>query len=574
MSNKSQRNANSHRESKSYDESRPALSQNRKITDSGYRRGGGRQPTFGDVRIMKHTDESPTYAFAPAVITDRREIEPQDVRISSKPPSHPRRLEFGKNKPKYNNGVIQLPDGSWSRPLLDKSVIWHLYESGPLENKFAFMNSELQHHGLHTIPDYNTGRILIDSRTTERDSGYMQFIGSILHVTDTKLEILSTMQPTITVTSRMIPTVAKSWDHFDILCAEDGATLGLYWFNGAWIIRTINAFDASGLVWNDRATFGQMVNDIMRKYPQFRYDALDKTKSYTFGIKHPAIHAYREMLDTPVMRAWFIQSSDIGKINKQCGIFNGTVSFDESIGLEHQIPATKKTIAAMSDVILTRDTKYNINLDASGYRASGSSGLTLANVMDTTRGALGSVISNSSTSASRYYGMILRSKKAAYFIPSDLYEYIASTCYTREITELLGEEKFNRYKFIILFNALCPEHERDVFCQIYPVWTAAIHAIRKFLMKSFVNTMFEVYDHLTNGTALPEIPEDTLNLARSIVINWARTYGTPAKIEREKMIALYSDYVMQKNHARVFYTLVYSNIDIEINDHNAPVSQV
>lgn len=527
------------------------------------------QPSFGSVRIISSNNihNEPLHPFTPILHDVPRELEPQDVRVVENyaVQSEPRRFEFGVAK---KHEPVQLPDGSWSRPLLDKSVIWRIYESAPSTGKFNFVNTELHAHGLHTIPDYANGRILIDEKTTNRDSGYMQYIGSILYVTDDCIKIVSTMQPVTMVTSRILPNVAKQWRHFDLICAEDGATIGLYWFNDSWVIRTMNSFDASNIVWNDRATFGQMIDDVMRKYPQFRYDALDKTKSYSIGIKHPAIHAYHEMKDYPVIRAWFIQCTDIAKINQQCGVFNGTISFDESIGLELQLPATSKIISSMSEeVVLSRDPKYNIRLTDYVDDATTSPGLSLAGVLNTTRGALGSVVTGSSDSTSRYFGIILRSKKNAYFIPSDLYEYIATTCYTREITGLLGNEKFNRYKFIILFNALCSEYERDIFMRVYPTWAPIIGRIREFLSKSFANTMFDVYNHLTNGTKLPNVSEAVSSLARSIVINWARVHGTPGKSERTKITNMYADYVMQKHHARVLYNIVWDEIGVEVNDY-------
>lgn len=523
------------------------------------------QPSFGNIHILKptHGPAQSSPPFTPVSPLTPRELESQDVRVLACPAPRvvPRRFDFGITKNRVE--PVQQPDGSWSQPLLDKSIIWRIYESAPPTGKFNFINTELQAHGLHTIPDYKNGRILIDDKTTDRDSGYTQFIGSILLVTDEHIEIVSTMQPVTMVTNRILPSVAKQWSQFDLICAEDGATIGLYWFNGAWVIRTINSFDASNLIWNDRATFGQMVNDVMLKYPQFKYDALDKTKSYTLSIKHPAIHAYHEMLDYPVLRAWFIQCTDIAKINRQCGVFNGTISFDESIGLELQLPATAKTLSSMSDISLSRDPKYNNHLTDERHM-----GMSLADVLDTTRGALGSVMANSSNSAARYFGIILRNKKMTYFIPSDLYEYIASTCYTREISEMLSDEKFNRYKFIILFNALCPENDRDIFMRIYPAWAPAIGRIREFLSKSFASTMFDIYSHLTNGSKSPDVSSSTLDLARSIVINYSRTHGPPEN-ERVKATKMYAEYVMQKQHARVLYDLVYSEINVEVNDHKA-----
>lgn len=446
---------------------------------------------------------------------------------------------------------------------LDKSVIWRLGESGPTIGRLAYINEQLQRHDLRTVPDYRGGRILINGKTSERNSGYTQFVGSILAVDDISgVSLLSTMPPVTTVDARLLSSVVKHWDDLELLEAEDGATLGLYWYRDQWVIRTASSFDASSITWDGRVTFGQMVEDVMKKYPQFRYDVLDKNKCYTFGIKHPAIHAYHEGRDYPIVRAWFIQSADIARVNTQFGIFNGSVQFDESIGLPLHQPANAATFFAMRTVPMHMDQQY---ADASNNPSIALRGVTLKTILDHTRGALGSIISRTDADgvnpAACHYGIILRSKKYTFFIPSDLYQYIASTCYTNELTDMLGNEQFNRNKFIVLFNALCPDRERKIFSCVYPQYDTMMRRIRDYLRNEFVVAMYAQYNKLHHNVAIDNIySESTLDLARSLFITWARQYGLPKSPDRARIIGLFSDYVLEKRNARVLYHDVYAHI--------------
>lgn len=464
---------------------------------------------------------------------------------------------------------------------LDKSVIWRLAESAPAEGKLGYINDHLQRHGLHTVPDHKGCRILINGKTKERDSGYTQFVGSILSVDDVNgISLLSTMPPIITIDARVLSSVKKHWDDLELMQAEDGATIGLYWYQNHWIIRTAGSFDAGAITWDGRLTFGQMVNDIMEKYPQFRYEVLDTDKCYTFGIKHPAIHAYHEGLDHSIMRAWFIQSADIALINSRSGIFNGSIRFDESIGLPLQRSLDASTFTSMRAVSFSTHQQYSSGAidDDVRMHVNGNSkakdddyskcGVTLGGILEHTRGALGAVISASSyhdstvgCPASGYYGIILRSKKYTFFIPSDLYQYIASTYYTNELNDMLGDEQFNRDKFIVLFNALCPTDERKIFTCIYPQYSPMVAKIRDYLNDQFVSVMYSIYDKLNNGVEIDNIySESTIDLARSLFVVWVRYYGTPKSPERSKIISMFSEYVLDKRNARVLYHDVYASV--------------
>jgi len=477
------------------------------------------------------------------------------------------------------------PSPKYSTPL-DKSVIWKLCEAAPAEGKLMYINEQLQRHGLHTIPDHKGCRILINGKTLERDSGYTQFVGSILSIEDTSgISLLSTMPPVTTVNARTLLRVEKHWDDLELLQAEDGATLGLYWYRDQWVIRTAGSFDAGQITWDGKVTFGQMVDDIMKKYPQFRYDVLDKSKCYTFGIKHPAIHAYREGLEHPIMRAWFIQSANISLVNSQFGIFNGSIQFDEPIGLPMQRSLSAATFISMRAVPFSIQPQYigesqddgisRMHVNGNSHARDDDykkSGISLGMILEHTRGALGSAIASagyadsSTACANGYYGVILRSKKYTFFIPSDLYQYIASTHYTNELNDMLGDEQFHRDKYITLFNALCPLEERKMFMCIYPQYASIIIKIRDYLINEFVSAMYAVFNNYNTGTPIGNVyDESTLDLARSIFTVWVRQNGAPKSCERSKIIGLFVDYVLDKRNARVLYHNVYSNLaeDVE-----------
>lgn len=452
-------------------------------------------------------------------------------------------------------------------------LIWRLSKAAPRENKLGYMNDQLRRNGLHTVPDYAGCRILIDHCTCDCGDEYASLVGSIISVDDTNgVSLLSTMPDVINITARTLPCLKDQWNELELYQAEDGANIGIYWFRGRWLVRTPNSFDAGGITWDGSVTFGQMVNDIMIKYPRFRLSELDTNKCYTFGIKHPAIHMYHEGSPSSITRAWFIQSVNIARVNETFGDFTNTINFDESIGLPLQLPLKAYVFANMSQVKFTASAEFQPHvsdeLDAFNKIEDNGARVSLRDIICHTRGAIGSVIalsSGGSTStispARGYFGVILRTKKCTFFVPSDLYQFIATTSYTNELNEMFDTERFNRAKFFVLFNALCSTDERKIFTCIYTQFTATIAKIRDYLTNEFISAMYAVHNNLTNGSEIDKIYSDqTIDLARSIYIVWARRYGTPKSSERSKLITLFTDYVLCKHNARVLYNDVYASV--------------
>lgn len=79
----------------------------------------------------------------------------------------------------------------------------------------------------------------------------------------------------------------------------DGTLINLYFHAGTWRLGSARASDLTDLAYSTTATFGQLFDEVLTKYPDFGYAKLDQTRTYTIGFSHPAMHS-----TTTEMRAW------------------------------------------------------------------------------------------------------------------------------------------------------------------------------------------------------------------------------------------------------------------------------
>jgi hypothetical protein len=150
-----------------------------------------------------------------------------------------------------------------------------------------------------------------------------------------------------------------SYDFYEI---NDGTTVNLYWdpqhikqetttklvdeklttFKnytlGAWVYGTKNAIIVDDMVWRG-CTYRQVIDDVLAQYPEFSYAKLDKTKSYSFGFKHPAFHPFGQ----PAVweNTHFTESAGIGWL-KSAWMINS-----ESIGFPHQQKIAELDVSTM-----------------------------------------------------------------------------------------------------------------------------------------------------------------------------------------------------------------------------------
>ena len=106
-----------------------------------------------------------------------------------------------------------------------------------------------------------------------------------------------------------------SKDLYDISLIEDGTTISLYYSDDldSWRISTQKGYDMTDKMWGSQ-TYKSIIDDILIVYNIEKsdfFDSLDKYKCYTFGFKHPSMHPFREGKPDPIIKIWFIQSTEL-----------------------------------------------------------------------------------------------------------------------------------------------------------------------------------------------------------------------------------------------------------------------
>jgi len=131
--------------------------------------------------------------------------------------------------------------------------------------------------------------------------------------------------------------------NYKIYFVEDGTTMNIYWLQregeeGRWVFGSRNSYDISDVEWRG-ARYGDLLPEVLSRFPEFSYDKLDKARTYTIGFRHPAHHPFgqpspwdpnasAEQRAKYDMRAWFIQSTDVS---------TDEISYTENIGLPTQV---------------------------------------------------------------------------------------------------------------------------------------------------------------------------------------------------------------------------------------------
>jgi hypothetical protein len=116
-----------------------------------------------------------------------------------------------------------------------------------------------------------------------------------------------------------IVNVHLSNNLYDVIYVNDGTVINLYWWRNSWHISTTRSYDITNKKWGT-LTYKEVLSNILGDTEEKFYNALDTTKSYTFGFKHADLHPFKENLVDPINTIWFIQSvsTDTLKVEYTC----------------------------------------------------------------------------------------------------------------------------------------------------------------------------------------------------------------------------------------------------------------
>lgn len=321
-------------------------------------------------------------------------------------------------------------------------------------------------------------RVLLSSDRNKADFNSLlvqQCNGVVLSYPDWK--VLAVPAPMFNPKYKM-SSIAEKIHEYTVYEISDGTTLNLYWYDNRWCMSTTNGFEINNYKWIGNLTYADGLTQSTRGYPDFGFDKLDKTRSYTVGFRH---HDFHPLLADPA-RAWFIQSCDVDAANK--GVISTT--YDDKIGIPPQ------TLVALP------------KLDNKGVIAW----MTTKNANSLAR--YFTTLKEMPSKCEIHYGFILRgsfdkhSVHTNVMIESELLSNVRRLIYNvpkNEITDTFGSEGSRERLEYMILRAFLSYNTRFNFLQLFPQFAKQFDTYNDYVSK----LIDRVCDGLRNNHVRGEI---------------------------------------------------------------------
>ncbi len=159
-----------------------------------------------------------------------------------------------------------------------------------------------------TIESASTFRVILNSRRMDADFSKMlsnQCNGVILSYPT--WDILALPPHKFNPRKNLLSKDVKLSD-YKVYEIKDGTCCTLYWHDltSQWTLGSTNGFDVGEYRWMGLTTYWEALCEVLKLYPEFSFDNLSKSKSYTIGFRH---HSFHPLVADP-QSAWFVQSYD------------------------------------------------------------------------------------------------------------------------------------------------------------------------------------------------------------------------------------------------------------------------
>jgi len=99
---------------------------------------------------------------------------------------------------------------------------------------------------------------------------------------------------------------------YDLYRIKDGTTVNLYWYNDHWRISSSNGFDVTHYEFMGKTDYADALDGLMLLRPDFSYDNLSKSASYSIGFRHKDFHP----LPCDPENIWLLQVCDLSDENQ------------------------------------------------------------------------------------------------------------------------------------------------------------------------------------------------------------------------------------------------------------------
>jgi hypothetical protein len=266
----------------------------------------------------------------------------------------------------------------------------------------------------------------------------------------TKWEIIMTpaLSPKSSVNSNKMNEYIRN-SVYDIYYMEDGSIINLYWSvtHNRWVLSTARGIDMNNVVFSS-LTYQAMFEECLAKAMDITefWKLLDINSCYTFGIKHPDLHPFREGSDEPIYKFWFVQSVKIHGVGNH--IVNNTSIWPSIKGqrkLRHQN---------------VRNIRVLYNNNANAYN----------NYIDGKRPLYGYLLVSKSVDTTQDHSVVM--------LESSLMNTIRNLWYNATYSQFSKSRNYNRTT-VILLSSYLNSAAYDIFKQLFPQFMPQLETIEK-----------------------------------------------------------------------------------------------
>lgn len=394
-----------------------------------------------------------------------------------------------------------------------------LVKTIPNSNTLDYLHDVLGKQGVKVIYDKNTdsaretlfNRLMFGTFSRSCSFG---FPGVILSPSQDGLSFKAvSVPPSPPVTQYQSKFLHDNSDKYSVINANDGTTVTLYYFNDKWAISTHRGFEVNSYVLVGSKTYEDIINEVLKFYPEFSYDALDKRKCYTFGFNHSEFHPFREV-KTPenAVRAWFIQSCDLDKFNASDPSY---LSYTDDIGL----PMQEEVIIQLKQMFQHANNAYN------------------------------DYIENGTVN----YGYLVRIENKQYLVESSLLKNIRHIFYTNKFAQL--PDTFDKQKYIVA-NAFLDSEKHNTFKALFSQYRLDFIEMEKQI-DSLIQTIMTITNVIKSGNTFT--PKNVVEVVSYELYHQVLKYVTLDSRSKKELLGLLYSFIYNTKFTALLYKLVYKD---------------
>lgn len=353
--------------------------------------------------------------------------------------------------------------------------------------------------------------------STETPNLWVEANGLIIDTTSLKPVVIPTMSLMHNINARAVNTNLVN-GLYDIYPANEGTTFNLYYWEplGSWRISTSRSMDATDSNWGN-TTYVDILEELLFTSGgtlESFYESLDKTKCYTFGFKHPSMHAFYEGSGKAIYRLWFIQSAN-------CTTYEVSYKPDTA---EQSAMFDKFNIACQKKVDFSDNMPH------------------LAKLTKYTNAALNNFLTSNLVD----YGYILRSRNPArtgvnsnILLESTLLQKIRHLYYHSSYNEIAKQMNYDREKYTIVHSYL-DMNTHMLFIQLFPQYSMQYDQLGE-ITTQLVRSVMTYAEHKTDSDKTIVYIYDTLN----------KKYRLNPK--DKNLAKIISSYILTTNFVDIYY---------------------